>query len=197
MPTTIFLSRHGKTAANLENRFAGRSAEPLHPSGREQLAGVAARLNSMPISAIYAGPLARTSQSAEIIAGVTGAKVRVLEAFNEILIPHWDGLSKAEIASRFGPQYPTWLSAPERFCLPGCETLHQVTERAVAGIEALFTAHPGEMVVVVSHLIVVRCLILHYRGRPLGEFRSVKVDNGAIIGLSRGDAGATEVTSAD
>ncbi|MCA1766051.1 MAG: histidine phosphatase family protein [Desulfobulbaceae bacterium] len=197
MPTTIFLSRHGKTAANLENRFAGRSAEPLHPSGRDQLAEVAARLNGMPVSAIYAGPLARTSQSAEIIAGVTGAKVRAREAFNEILIPHWDGLSKAEITSRFGPQYPTWLSAPERFRLPGCETLDQVTERAVAGIEALFIAHSGETVVVVSHLIVVRCLILHYRGRPLSEFRSVKVDNGAIIGLSRGDAGATEVTSGE
>ncbi len=197
MPTTILLSRHGKTAANLENRFAGRSAEALHPSGREQFAEVAVRLNSMPVSAIYAGPLARTSQSAEIIAGVTGTKVLAREAFNEILIPHWDGLSKAEITSRFGPQYPIWLSAPERFRLPGCETLHQVTERAVAGIEALFTAHSGETVVVVSHLIVVRCLILHYSGRPLSEFRSVKVDNGAIIGLSRSEAGATEVTSGD
>jgi broad specificity phosphatase PhoE len=197
MPTSIFLARHGKTAANLENRFAGRSSEPLHPRGRDQIAELAEQLKSRHPAAVYCGPLARTSQSAEIIAGITGAKVHEKEAFNEILIPHWDGLSKEEIAARFGAEYPTWLSAPDRFCLPGCETLRQVRERAAAAIEELFSAHPGETVVVVSHLIVVRCLILHYRKQPLGAFRSVKVDNGAITGLVRDDEGTTEVIPAE
>ncbi|MDF1577707.1 MAG: histidine phosphatase family protein [Desulfurivibrionaceae bacterium] len=197
MPTTVLLTRHGKTAANLENRFAGRTGELLHPQGRAQIAEVAGTLKRKRISAIYAGPLARTGQSAEIIAGLTGAKVHEKEAFNEILIPHWDGLSKEEITARFGAEYPTWLSAPDRFRLPGCETLAQVRERAVAGIEELFSAHPGEAVVVVSHLIVVRCLILHYRKQPLGAFRSIKVDNGAITGLVRDDRGTTEVIPTD
>ena len=193
MPTTIFLTRHGKTAANLENRFAGRTSEPLHQRGCEQIAEVADRLKKQQLSGIYAGPLARTSQSAEIIGKVTGAVVWTSEPFNEILIPHWDGLTKEEITDNFGPEYPTWLSAPDKFNLPGCETLSQVQARAVAEIEKIFNERVGETVVVVSHLIVVRCLVLYYRQQPISAFRSIKIDNGSISQLTRNDEGRTEV----
>ena len=193
MVTTILLARHGKTAANLDNRFAGRTSEPLHQQGCEQLAEVAGQLKKQQISAIYAGPLLRTSQSAEIISKVTGAQVHASEAFNEINIPHWDGLTKVEITDHFGAEYPTWLSAPDKFSLPNCETLAQVQARAVEEIEKIFTERAGETVVVVSHLIVVRCLILHYRQQPISAFRTIKIDNGSISRLTRNDGGRTEV----
>jgi broad specificity phosphatase PhoE len=193
MPTTIFLTRHGKTAANLENRFAGRTSEPLHQQGCEQIAGVADRLKEKQPSAIYAGPLARTNQSANIIGKVTGAEVHPCEPFNEIRIPHWDGLTKEEIADNFGTEYPTWLSSPDKFNLVGCETLSQVQARAAMEIEKIFRERDGETVVVVSHLIVVRCLVLYYRQQPISEFRSIKIDNGSISQLTRNDGGRTEV----
>ncbi|MEN8136379.1 MAG: histidine phosphatase family protein [Thermodesulfobacteriota bacterium] len=193
MATTIFLTRHGKTAANLENRFAGRTSEPLHQQGCEQLAEVADRLKNKQISAIYAGPLTRTSQSAEIISKVTGAMLHTSGAFNEILIPHWDGLTKEEITEQFGSEYPTWLSSPNKFKLPDCETLSQVQERAAMAIEKIFAERSGETVVVVSHLIVVRCLVLYYRHQPISAFRSIKIDNGSISRLTRNDEGRTEV----
>lgn len=193
MPTTIFLTRHGKTAANLENRFAGRTNEPLHQSGCAQITEVANRLKSQKISAIYAGPLPRTSHSANIIGQVTGASLHSSSAFNEIFIPHWDGLTKEEIADKFGDEYPTWLCSPEKFKLQDCETLQQVQMRAVAGIEKIFRERVEETVVVVSHLIVVRCLVLYYRQQPISEFRNIKIDNGAISRLLRSDARGTEV----
>jgi broad specificity phosphatase PhoE len=193
MATTIFLTRHGKTAANLENRFAGRTSEPLHQQGCAQIAAVADKLQKVQPSAIYAGPLPRTKQSAEIISQVAGAHLHTSESFNEILIPHWDGLTKAEITEQFGAEYPTWLSAPDKFNLPYCETLSQVQSRAVAGIEQIFTERAGETVVVVSHLIVVRCLVLHYRRQPISAFRSIKIDNGSLTRLTRNDGSRTEV----
>jgi len=193
MPTTIFLTRHGKTAANLENRFAGRTSEPLHQQGCAQIAAVADRLKKLQPSAVYAGPLTRTSQSAEIISKVTGARLHTSEPFNEIIIPHWDGLTKEEITAQFGAEYPTWLNAPDQFNLPGCETLAQVQDRAAAEIERIFAEWSGETVVVVSHLIVVRCLVLYYRRQPVSDFRSIKIDNGSIARLRRNGEGRTEV----
>lgn len=193
MATTILLTRHGKTAANLENRFAGRTSEPLHQLGCEQITEVASRLQEKQISVIYAGPLPRTSQSAEIIGKVTGGKVLQKGAFNEIHIPHWDGLTKEEITNNFGDEYPTWLNTPDKFNLPGCETIRQVQMRAVAEIENIFAERIDETVVVVSHLIVVRSLILYYRQQPISEFRSIKVDNGSISQLSRNGGGRTEL----
>jgi broad specificity phosphatase PhoE len=193
MATTIFLTRHGKTAANLENRFAGRTSEPLHQQGCAQIAAVADKLQEVQPSAIYAGPLPRAKQSAEIISQVAGAPLHTSESFNEILIPHWDGLTKEEITNNFGSEYPTWLSSPDKFMLPDCETLKQVQARAVAEIERIFTAREGETVVVVSHLIVVRCLVLYYRRQPISEFRGIKIDNGSLTRLTRKGGDRTEV----
>jgi broad specificity phosphatase PhoE len=195
MQTTIILARHGATGANLENRFAGRSNEPLHQKGIDQLLAVAASLRESPLTGIVCGPLARTFQSAEIVSRELGVPLRVEERFIEIAIPHWDGLTKDEIRQRFGPEYPCWLEDPAGFALPGCETLTQVQARAVAGLESLFAEQIGRTTLVISHLIVVRCLVLHYRGLPLGDFRTIKIDNAALTFLRRDAVGRTEVRS--
>ena len=194
MTTTIILARHGATAANLEDRFAGRSSEPLHQKGREQLRVVAEKLRQTPLSGgIVCGPLPRTRESAEIVGGELAVPIRSDERFNEIHLPHWDGLTKTEIRQRFGPEYPTWLETPDSFSLPGCETLAQVQARAVAGLEELFCLGGGKTTLVISHLIVVRCLVLHYRGLPLAAFRSIKIDNAALTGLRRNGDGEIRV----
>lgn len=194
MTTTIILARHGATGANLEDRFAGRSAEPLHQKGREQMKLVAEKLRQTSLTGtIVCGPLPRTWESAEIVGGELAVPVRSDERFNEIHIPHWDTLTKTEIRQRFGPEYPTWLDTPDCFALPDCETLAQVEARAVAGLEELFAQEQGRTTLVISHLIVVRCLVLHYRGLPLAAFRSIKIDNAALTCLRREDDGATSV----
>jgi len=63
----------------------------------------------------------------------------------------------------------------------------------MAGLERLFVDMAGHTTLVISHLIVVRCLLLHYRGLSLGEFRGIKVDNGALVYLRRDATGRTEV----
>lgn len=198
MTTTIILARHGATAANLEDRFAGRGPEPLHQKGREQLLQVAEKLRRTPLTGgIVCGPLPRTRESAELVGRELAVPVRSDERFNEINIPHWDGLTKGEIRQRFGPEYPTWLESPDRFSLPGCETLARVQGRAVAGLEELFAQEQGRTTLVISHLIVVRCLVLHYRGLPLAAFRSIKIDNAALTWLRRGEDGVTSIEALD
>lgn len=191
MQTDIYLLRHGATAANLEDRFAGRSDEPLHAQGLAQITAVAAALKGQHLTTIIAGPLQRTRQSAALLGSLTGTPVQVEEVFNEINIPHWDGLTKDEIRARFGAEYPTWLAQPAAFQLPGCETLAAVQERGVAGLERLMASHGGQRLVVISHLIVLRCLALHYLGQPLADFRKIAIANGALTLLSRTKATTT------
>lgn len=193
MKTNIYLIRHGLTAANKANIFAGRTQEPLHPEGMAQLAEVGHKLAGRGISKIFCGPLARTRQSAGIVGELLGVPIATAEALTEIRIPHWDGLTKETIRARFGPQYPTWLDDPAGFCLPGCETIAQVQNRAVACLETLFHEYPGQNLLVVSHLIVVRALLLHYLARPIADFRAIKVGNAQVATLSRDERGRTVV----
>lgn len=193
MPTSIYLLRHGLTAANRNNIFAGRSDEPLLPAGEAQVANAAAGLGESEVSRIYCGPLIRTRQSAAIAAQILAAPVTVAEAINEISIPHWDGLSKEKIRTGFGPEYPIWLDDPAGFQVPGCETIAEVQARAAAFTEELFRIGPGQSMLLISHLIVIRALVLFYQGQPIADFRKIKVANAQLIRLTREKGGVTMV----
>ncbi len=193
MKTTFYLVRHGVTLANKENRFAGRTAETLHPEGVDQILEVGARLRSCGISFIYSGPLYRTARSASLMQEMLGVPVIAAESLNEIRIPHWDGLTKQDIRAEFGDEYPVWLKAPQDFNSPGCETLADVQSRAVKLMERLLSIHGGENLLIVSHLIVVRCIILYYQGRSISDFRTIKIDNGAVTRIVVDDAGGAAV----
>jgi broad specificity phosphatase PhoE len=183
MTASIYLIRHGMTLANREDRFAGRTDEPLHAEGVMQIREIGHKLREIGLAAIYAGPLPRTMQSAEILSDLCGIRCEVEAGLTDIHLPHWDGLTKEEIRQRFGRQYPTWKESPESFRVEGCETLTDVQQRAVRSVEQIRARDCGRKVLLVTHLIVARCLILHYSGRPLVHFRSIKVDNGDVIRL--------------
>ncbi len=182
MALNLYMIRHGKTPANLENKFAGRSGEPLSPQGREQIAELVPRLADRKLDAIYAGPLVRTVQTAEIIAD-KAVPIHIAEGLIDIDLPHWDGLTKDEIRCNFGDEYPTWLATPDLFHVQGCEDLHMVQERAVAALDKIKSRHSSGNILLVTHLIVARCLLLHQRGQPISMFREIAVDNGEIVEL--------------
>ena len=181
MKQTLYLIRHGATRANLENRFAGRSPEPLHPTGIKQIQEVGAGLTSCNITRIICSPLPRTRQTAEILQNNLNIPVTVSDGLTEINIPHWDGLTKQEIRDTFGDEYPTWLNSPEFFTLPGCETLAEVQERSRQALTGMITAEPAGNLLIVSHLIVIRCLVLYFKDMGLKDFRKIKIDNGSVV----------------
>lgn len=191
--STIYLVRHGVTPANKENRFAGRTDEELHAEGKEQIMQVGERLKSKDISNIYCGPARRTVQSAETLGSLLNVSFESIGELDEINIAHWDGYTKDEIRQKYGDEYPTWLNAPQIFNLPGCETLKQVQDRAVKGVSRLFENHNSESLLLVSHLIVLRCLVLYYQGLEIKDFRSIKIDNGSILCLSEDVTGSRSV----
>ena len=191
--TTIYLVRHGITQANKENRFAGRTDEELHVEGKDQIIHVGDRLKDNDLSAVYCGPSRRTLQSAEILGTLLGIPYSDLEGLDEINISHWDGLTKDEIRQEFGDEYPTWLNSPQNFSLPGCETLKKVQERAVRAVNHILEHHNSENLLLVSHLIVLRCLVLYYQGLEIKDFRSIKINNGSILQVSEVEKGRVVV----
>jgi len=195
--TNVYLVRHGITAANMEDRFAGRTGEELHPGGIDQILQVGERLRDKNIAAIYCGPARRTVQSAEILGALLNVPFSPIAELDEILIPHWGGLTKDEIRQKYGLEYPTWIDTPHNFTVPGCETLKQVQDRAVEGLVRLLGDHmqKSENLLIVSHLIVLRCLVLYYQGLEISYFRSVQIDNGSIISLSADEGGWLRVNA--
>jgi len=119
---------------------------------------VGGRLCDKNIAAIYCGPAKRTGQSAEILGSILNVPFLPLAELDEILITHWDGLTKDEIRQNYGMEYPTWINAPQAFSVRGCETLKQVQSRAVKALNRVLWYHmqKSENLLIVSHLIVLR-----------------------------------------
>jgi broad specificity phosphatase PhoE len=174
-PVRLFAIRHGDTEFARERRFAGsRDDVTLTPRGREQCEAVARALAGTVVSAVYSSPLARARASAELIAAPHALAVRVEPAFREMAFGAWEGLTRADVAVRSPSEFEAWAAEPHRAQPPGGERLDAVAARVGAGVAALCGAHDGQTVVLVSHAIVTRLIVLAALG--LGPDRLWSVD---------------------
>lgn len=183
MTTRIHLIRHGVTASNLEQRYMGRSEEPLSNDGRLQARCLARRLAATEIAALYSSPLRRTRDTAEIIGQPHALPCEVAADFNELGLERWQGLTASEIEARDGEAWRTWCVDPARLRLPGIEPFAQVSERVRRGMRALVKRHPDATVAVVTHDGIIRIAVLESLGSGLGLYRAIPVDNTGLTTL--------------
>jgi broad specificity phosphatase PhoE len=170
----LFLIRHGETAWSRERRFAGSRDIPLSPEGLRQCEAVASTLASQILAAVCASPLERARASAEVIARPHRLPVAIEPAFREMAFGEWEGLTRGEVAARFPTDYQRWRTTPDLLRLPGGETLGEVGARVTAGVRELQEAHDRETVLLVSHAVVIRLVVLDALG--LGHERLWTVD---------------------
>ncbi len=152
----LLLVRHGQSTANARGIWQGQMEFPLSEEGRRQAVRAGHALSDEDFRAIYASPLARAFETAEIIAresGFGGGVVPIpglMERHGGILEGHtWD--EQKERNPDFANQF---LSIPEeeRWALAGAETDEEVMSRFEKAIAGIRVRHPdGGRIVVVSH----------------------------------------------
>jgi ribonuclease H / adenosylcobalamin/alpha-ribazole phosphatase len=157
--TTTLLLRHGQTALSIDRRFAGRGDIPLTDVGRQQAAQAAAALAAQGgIGAVVTSPLGRAVETAEAVAQQTGAPLIVDEDFAETDFGSWEGLTFAEVMTRWPDEMRAWR-ADAKAAPPGGESFAAVAERVDGALERLLGAHQGETVVVVSHVTPIKTIV--------------------------------------
>jgi len=173
-PFKLLSVRHGETEFAREQRFAGSRDVALTPRGQRQCEAVARALGGVAVGAVYASPLGRARASAALIAAAHHLQVRVEPAFREMAFGEWEGLTRADVARGSPEEMAAWAATPHLVRPPGGERLDEVAARVHAGLAALAGAHPGQTVVLVSHAIVSRLVVLAALG--LGPDRLWSVD---------------------
>jgi broad specificity phosphatase PhoE len=64
--------------------------------------------------------------------------------------------------------------------MPGGETLGQLQDRAWAAVEEIQLAHPGEMVIAVSHNLTISTVLCQIMELDLNSIRRIRQHNAAI-----------------
>lgn len=179
----LFALRHGETGWTAERRFTGARDVGLTPRGQRQAEALAQALAAEPVVAVYTSPLARTRVTAAAVAAPHGLEVVVEPDVREMAFGDWEGLTRDEAAQRDPDLFARWRASPDLVTPPGGESLTAVAERALDGLAALRRRHPAGTVVLVTHAIVLRLIVLDALG--LGPDR--------LWALDASPAGLTEI----
>jgi len=169
--TRVFMVRHGATVLSAEDRFAGVTDVRLSEEGREQARHLAERLSCEKIAAVYASPLARTVETARILATPHGLEVQTRDGFREISHGHWEGMKRREVEERFPQEMAEWERDPYTFAPAGGESGLAVTARALPALIDLVREHPGENILIVSHKATIRLLLSSLLGFDPRRYR--------------------------
>ena len=170
--TTLVLVRHATTAAT-GKRLGGRTTAQLDEAGRAQAQAAAERLAALPLKAIYASPLPRTAETAELVAAPHRLEVRHDDGLLEVEYGEWTDRPLKPLTRT--KRWPVIQQRPSLVGFPGGETIRGAQLRAVDAIERIVARHPKSAVAVVTHADPIKAVVSFYLGQPLDLFQRLVV----------------------
>jgi probable phosphoglycerate mutase len=190
--TVFHLVRHGEHGL-LGRVLAGRMpGVGMTERGRAEIAAVAERLAGEPIAAIYASPLQRTRESAEIVAARLQLPIEFRDDVIELDFGEWTGATFDSI--RADPRWEAWRTHRSIATIPGGESMRQVQRRAVDALLDINGRHPHQSVVVVSHGDVIRSAVLFALGMPLDSYNRIEISQGGVSTIRLDTSGIRVLT---
>ncbi len=176
----MLLVRHGEILSNIKKVYSGRSNEELTDRGAAQAVDISKKLKNYNIDAIYSSPMKRTLQTAGIIGEALKQNVRSDESFQELKMGPWEGLSEDNVAQTYPEEWKMWLKKPADLRLVGRETLDELLERVLMGIRKIYQKSSDETVLIVTHVAIIRVLLLWHSGKSLNLYKSIDVPNAIV-----------------
>lgn len=139
----LYFVRHGQSVANTLRVISNRNLpHPLTEVGRQQATDLAAALSGVRWSALYASPILRAVQTAEILAAAFNLPINLTDALREPDCGEMEGRSDEAAWTEHQRVMVDWL-LHEKFdsCLPGGESYWDVRARFVPFVEQLIDRH--------------------------------------------------------
>lgn len=180
MGCKLFLVRHGETLWNHALRYQGHTDISLSESGIEQARALARRLKSIQFAGFYSSDLRRAYDTACILAEPHGAEVQRMPELREINFGDWEGLTREEIIRLYPEISRQWWSQPLETRLPGGETLEEVADRSVRGLQTIAARHPDDQVLVAAHGGAIRASVARLMRMDLNQYWRLRQDNAAL-----------------
>jgi len=139
------------------------------------------------VSAVYASPLERTRETAAVISERVGKPVVVERGLIECDFGSWTGESLSQL--RKLPEWHTVQRWPSAFRFPEGESFIELQSRLTDTVERICKAHPGELVVAVSHADCIKAVLASALGVPLDLFQRIVVAPCSISAVVYGPGG--------
>jgi broad specificity phosphatase PhoE len=192
----IYIVRHGETQWNKEEVFRGRKDISLNETGKKQAERVGLYFSYRHINRIVSSPLARARQTAEAISNIISIAIETMEELTDFNFGIWEGLPLREVEKRFPADFAIWKTSPEKLRIENGDTLAMVRNRISAGLANITSGQEGA-VVIVTHRVICKIIVLYALGIGNEHFWDMKYDPGSITLLDRENDKYTLIFSND
>lgn len=182
--------RHGEAISNVKNIVScwpEKFNNPLTLKGRSQIKKAAKKLKNKNIDLIFASPLLRTKETAEIVGKSLGVKVKTDKRLREIGF----GIFNSKSADDFELYFK---NLKERIIkkVPNGETYTGVQKRIFAFLKEINKKYKGRNILIVSHQAPILLLLGKVSGHVLSDsiksmrqiFQEKRVTKGELIELN-------------
>ena len=180
MANTFYIVRHGQTDWNILGKTQGHGNSELTQKGEEQAFELAKAIKEYSIDDIYSSDLGRAIQTAQIIGNEIGVDVNETESLREMGFGDWEGLLIDEIKKDHAKTYETWRNQPHLANIPNGETLHIIKDRVDNFIKKLNEKYDNKHILLVSHSVTVRVMLLSFLNSGVENIYRIKQDNTAL-----------------
>lgn len=177
---TYYLVRHGQTVWNTLGKTQGHGNSPLTELGKRQASELAEALKNYPIDMIYCSDLGRAVQTAEIVGSKLNIKVEPTNLLREMGFGIWEGMPMKKIEKMYPDTFRMWREEPDKAHIPKGEALSMVKDRTEELIKMLNDKYDNRHILLVSHSVTVRVMLLDFLESHVRNLYRIKQDNTAL-----------------
>lgn len=169
----MYLFRHAQTQWNLEKRFQGQQDSPLSELGKLQSKKMAEILKVINPEIVVTSTLDRTKETARIALEAWGQEREILEMeeLKESAFGPWEGMMIDDVKRDFPEEFNSHRTTPHLFEMEGVERYEDIQKRGLEGLKKIAQSYPGKRVVVVTHGLLLLCVLAGIRNIPLSLAR--------------------------
>jgi alpha-ribazole phosphatase len=185
----IYLVRHGKIQQeDDQRRYIGQIDLPLTREGIKQAQSLQRRFERADIGTIFCSDLARSIETAKLIAGSRDVPVVIREDLREVCMGEWEGCTFGDIARRFPDEFKARGGDIVSYRVPGGESFADCSKRAVAALEDILATSSGNLVIA-GHAGINRLLLCYMLGMPITNLFRIGQDYGCLNVVQCGSSG--------
>lgn len=180
----LLLTRHGQTDWNIAGRYQGQSDIPLNQTGWSQAEGLAKRLSTETIHAIYSSDLSRAKDTAQAIAKFHQIEIQTDSRWRELSFGDWEGMNYKAMSAHSPDIFSKWMIDPQHISTPNGETLYELSERVKSTFDEIKNKHNDQTVLVVSHSGTLQALLVTLLSVDLNRYWQFKISQASLSELN-------------
>lgn len=172
----VILIRHGMTKGNWENRYIGRTDEPLCEQGRAQVHALATSGRLPQVDRVVVSPYRRCRETAQIL--FPGQAIRVCDDLRECDFGAFEYRCADEM--RLDAQYRTWIESNCMGDIPGGESVRAFQERCCAAFMQIVQREACASIAFVIHGGSIMAILERF-ARPRRSFYEYCIENSSFV----------------